>query len=80
MNLNEDKIDDAALAILSLTLHSERRVWKGIDWQISDRLYKKGFIETPVGKAESLVLTDKGIAHARENLVGLFGAQKDGER
>jgi len=31
MNLDEEKIDDAALAILSLTLHNERRVWKGID-------------------------------------------------
>ena len=29
MDLDTDKLDDAALAILSLTLHDVRRVWKG---------------------------------------------------
>ena len=35
MTLDTDKIDDAALAILSLTLHDGDRVWKGIDWNLS---------------------------------------------
>jgi hypothetical protein len=32
MNIDEDKIDDAALALLYLTLHDEFRSWKQIDW------------------------------------------------
>ena len=28
-DLDTDKLDDAALAILSLTLHDGNRVWKG---------------------------------------------------
>ena len=39
MTLDTDKIDDAALAILSLTLHDGDRVWKAIDWQITDRAF-----------------------------------------
>ena len=32
MTLNTDKIDDAALALLYLTLHDHCRAWKGMDW------------------------------------------------
>ncbi len=32
MNYDENKIDDAALALLYLTLHGDDRAWKGIDW------------------------------------------------
>jgi len=41
MTLDTDKIDNAALAILSLTLHDGDRVWKGIDWHITDRLFEE---------------------------------------
>ena len=54
MDLDTDKIDDAAIALLSLTLHDDNRVWKGIDWEITDRLYEKGLIHDPVGKAKSV--------------------------
>ncbi|NCO16479.1 MAG: hypothetical protein GW902_04525, partial [Alphaproteobacteria bacterium] len=64
MELDTDRLDDAALAILSLTLDDGRRVWKGLDWAISDRLYEKGLIEDPVGKSKSLVLTEDGVARA----------------
>ena len=47
LDLDTDKLDDAALAILSLTLHDSNRVWKGIDWSISDRLHAKGLIHDP---------------------------------
>ena len=40
--LDTDRLDDAALAILSLMLHDVNRVWKGIDWEITDRLHAKG--------------------------------------
>lgn len=73
MELDNDKLDAAALAILSLTLHDGRRVWKGIDWAITDRLYEKSLIENPSGRAKSLVLTDDGLAQAEAVLVGMFG-------
>ena len=64
MTLDTDKIDDATLAILSLTLHDGDRVWKGIDWDITNRLFEKGLIHDPKNKAKSLSLTPEGIAHA----------------
>ena len=44
MDIDTDKLDAVALAILSLTLHDGSRVWKGIDWHITDRLFQKGLI------------------------------------
>jgi hypothetical protein len=73
LELDEDKLDMTALAILRLTLHNGQRVWKSIDWAITDRLYDKGLIENPAGKAKSLVLTDKGLAEAQATLTEMFG-------
>src|SRR5260221_4674993 len=42
MKLNQQKVEDAVLAVLWLTLHDECRVWKGIDWGTMNRLYEKG--------------------------------------
>lgn len=72
MELDTEKLDRAALAILSLTLHDGRRVWKGIDWTITDRLHEKGFVHDPVGRAKSLVLTDEGLAAAKAALKEFF--------
>jgi Domain of unknown function (DUF6429) len=52
MPLNIDKIDDAALALLYLTLHDGSRAWKGFDWDVLGRLHDKGMIDNPVGKVE----------------------------
>lgn len=67
-----EKLDDAALAILSLTLHDDNRVWRGLDWAITDRLHAKGLIADPVGKAKSLALTDDGLARAEAVLAAMF--------
>lgn len=72
MDIDTDKLDAAALAILSLTLHDGARVWKGIDWEITDRLYAKGLIENPANRAKSLVLTEQGLELARSSLEELF--------
>lgn len=61
MNIDEDKIDEAALALMYLTLHDGFRVWKQIDWDITNRLHEKGLICDPVSKAKSVVLTDEGL-------------------
>jgi hypothetical protein len=44
MEINHDKIDEAVLALLWLTLHDGSRAWKGFDWATMNRLYEKGFI------------------------------------
>jgi hypothetical protein len=41
MEIDEDKIDRAVLALLWLTLHDGDRAWKGHDWDAMDRLHKK---------------------------------------
>jgi hypothetical protein len=50
MALNTDKIDDAALALLYLTLHDGYRAWKGMDWDVLGRLHDKGMIHDPQGE------------------------------
>jgi hypothetical protein len=57
MDIDEDKIDDAVLALLWLTLHNEHCAWKGFDWATTDLLHKKGMISDPVNKSKSLVLS-----------------------
>ena len=51
-------IDQAALALLYLTLHDQYRAWKGFDWDVLNRLYEKGFICDPVNKTKSVVFTE----------------------
>jgi len=73
MEIDTNKIDDAVLALLHLTLHNGNRAWKGHDWDVLGRLHQKGMIFDPVGKVKSVVLTDEGLA-ASERLFGaLFG-------
>lgn len=80
LELNTDKLDDAALAILSLSLHDGNRVWKGLDWDITDRLHAKGLIADPVGKAKSLMLTEDGLARAEAVLAAVFAKRRDGSQ
>ncbi len=61
MDIDKDRIDQTVLALLYLTLHDERRAWKGHDWDVMNRLHEKGYIHDPVGKAKSVVLTDEGL-------------------
>jgi Domain of unknown function (DUF6429) len=70
--LNTDKIDDAALALLYLTLHDDDRAWKGFDWGVLDRLHRKGMIGDPVGKVKSVVFTDEGLEKARKLFETMF--------
>jgi hypothetical protein len=64
--IDEDKIDDAVLALLYLTLHDSWRAWKGFDWDTLGRLHEKGMIDNPVGKAKSVVFTDEGLQRSKE--------------
>ena len=72
MEIDTDKIDDAVLGLLWLTLHEQRRAWKGIDWEALDRLHQKGLIADPANKAKSVVLSDEGLRRAEEAFRALF--------
>ncbi len=72
MEIDRDKIDEAVLALLWLTLHDERRAWKGFDWDVLERLHARGLIAAPVNKAKSVVLTDEGLRQSEELFRALF--------
>lgn len=80
MDYDTDKIDEAVLALLSLTVHDESeygaRSWKGHDWDALNRLYEKGLISNPVSKAKSVVLTPEGLAKSRELFDRLFAKEE----
>lgn len=71
--LNNDRIDEAVLALLLLGLHDGQRVWKGFDWEAMGRLHARGLISDPVGTAKSVRLTDTGLAEAARAQQRLFG-------
>jgi heme-degrading monooxygenase HmoA len=73
---DEDKVDDAVLALLCLTMWDDRpstRAWKGHDWAAMERLHEKGVIGDPKGKAKSVVVTEGGRARAEQLFRQLFG-------
>ncbi|HSB09889.1 MAG TPA: DUF6429 family protein [Blastocatellia bacterium] len=72
MELDDDKIDEAVLALLLLGRHDGDRAWKGFDWEAMNRLHEKGFISDPRGKAKSVVFTEKGLMEAERLLKKLF--------
>jgi len=72
MDIDNDKIDEAVLALLSLTLHDDVRAWKSFDWDAMNRLFEKGYILNPVVKAKSVVLTEKGLAESERLFTKLF--------
>ena len=75
MDVDEDRIDEAVLALLWLTLHDGARAWKGHDWDTLDRLYCKGLILDPANKAKSVVLTEEGL-HEAERLFEALVARR----
>jgi hypothetical protein len=64
MAYDKDKVDEMALALLYLTTFQEKgygpRAWKGLDWDVMNRLHEKGYISNPKSKAKSVALTEEG--------------------
>ena len=64
MEYNKDKVDEMAPALLYLTSFEEKgyglRAWKGMDWEVMNRLHEKGYIGNPKSKAKSVHLTEEG--------------------
>jgi len=73
-DLDTQKLAEAALAILSLTLHDNGRVWKGLDWDLLDLLHEKEWVVDSHTKAKSVTLTEEGerlAEHFRRKYFGL---------
>ena len=64
MELDNDRIDEAVLALLFLGRHEGSRTWKSFDWAAMERLHAKGLISDPVGRAKSVVFTEDGLRQA----------------
>lgn len=74
--LDTDRIDDAVLALLYLNLHECGAVWKGFDWGAMNRLFEKGFISDPVGKAKSVGFSEEGEARAKQLFEQMFAVKE----
>ena len=72
---DREKVDECVLALLQLTLHDGARAWKGLDFEVMNRLFEKGYILDPRGKSKSVVLTEMGLAKSGEFFEELFGKQ-----
>jgi Domain of unknown function (DUF6429) len=78
MRFDEAKIDEAVLAVLYLTAweeHGLTRAWKGIDWNVSNRLHERGLIDDPQNKNKSISFTEEGLALARAAAERLFSSE-----
>jgi len=76
--IDTDRIDDAVLALLYLTVHDAdrfsgmARAWKSFDWEAMNRLHEKDLMHDPVGKAKSVVLTEEGLKRSEALFYELF--------
>jgi hypothetical protein len=61
------------LALLQLTLHDGVVAWKGLDFEVMNRLFEKGYIFDSRNKNKSVVLTEVGLARSKELFEELFG-------
>jgi hypothetical protein len=69
MEIDQEKVDEAVLALLQLTTFKDKRslrAWKGQSWDVLDRLHQKGYISDPATKAKSIMLTEEGANRSRE--------------
>lgn len=82
MEYDQDKVDEAILALLWLTRWEDQsniddgsgtRTWKGQDFGHMNRLHDKGYISDPRSKAKSVVFTEEGLERSRELFHELFG-------
>ncbi len=72
MDLDTNRIDDAVLALLYLTLHDEHRASKGFDRESLGRLHARGMIDNPAGEAKSLEFTPDGLERSKELFEAMF--------
>lgn len=80
MEIDNDRATELGFALISITAstnHGATRAWKGLDWDLLDEMYERGWIFNPVGKAKSVELTPDGQVVA-ERLRSLHLSQSTG--
>lgn len=70
---NDQKIEDAVLALLGAFEFENGRAWKRFDFDVMQALAAKGLITDPRGPAESVYLTPEGLARAMALAQQCFG-------
>lgn len=76
MDYDSDKVAEATLALMYLSLHRYGlgvRAWKGYDWDTLHRMFEKGWIGDPKSKARSVIVTEEGEVLAQQFFAKLFG-------
>jgi hypothetical protein len=79
MEYDKDRVDDMVLALLFLTSSQDQyatRAWKGLSWEVMDRLHEKGYISDPKGKGPSVVLSEEGARRSKRLFFRHFGAKE----
>lgn len=79
MNYDQQRIDDAVLALLTVYSFERGRAWKGYDFDVTDRLHERGFIEDAHNKTKSIHLTPEGIERGLALAAKLFGPCTESE-
>ena len=84
MEYDFDKVDEMALALLYLTNFQKRKefpfqAWKGLDWDVLNRLHDKDYICDPVNKKKSITFTEEGFELSKELFQKHFGIKEQKE-
>ena len=76
MHLNDEKLEQTVLALLYSNSFDdksgEKRAWKGMSWDVMERLHQKGYISDPARKSKSVWLTEEAANLSRELCEKLF--------
>jgi len=76
MEYNKDKVDEVVLALMYLTTFEGpvgSRVWKGLDWDVLNRLHEKGYISDPKNRSKSVMITEEAVKRSEELFRKHFG-------
>lgn len=85
LDYDTDKVDEVALALLYLThfQHAKNascQAWKGLDWDVLNRLHDKGYIGDPKNKNKSIVFTDEGFQLSKQLFQKHFNIEEQEEK
>ena len=74
MATNTNKIDDAVLALLYLTIHDKSHASTSVAPEVLQRLHTSGMIEDPADSWDSVELTDEGLQRSKTLFNSMFTA------
>jgi hypothetical protein len=78
MQLDDQRIDDAVLALLAVFSFDHGRCWKTFSWEVMDRLHARDLIDNPRSSAKSVYLTTRGEERGMALAEQLFSKRVEG--